>query len=160
MDKSLHFSSEMMTWRTPPEIFNPLHAEINFDCDICASPGSNLLPNYVSPDMDALSPIPWAAYGNRLWMNPPYGRALSKWMARTHAEWLNGLDITCLIPARTDTAYWHDYVMQADEIRFVRGRIRFLDESGQATNAAPFPSAIIRFTQTIVEHLNVVSWSP
>ena len=83
--------------------------------------------------------------GNRVFLNPPYGRALKDWVKKAYEEGQkDNTMVVMLIPARTDTQYWHDYVMKADEIRFVRGRIKFGDE----TNSAPFPSAVVVFRQS------------
>ena len=75
-------------------------------------------------------------------MNPPYGREIGLWVAKAYTESLQGALVVCLIPSRTDTRYWHDYVMKADEIRFIEGRLRFV---GKASESAPFPSAIVIF---------------
>ena len=73
-----------------------------------------------------------------IWMNPPYGREIGAWMKK--ASETKGL-VVCLVPARTDTKWWHDYAMKAKEIRFVRGRLHF----GDSKNSAPFPSAVVIF---------------
>lgn len=73
-------------------------------------------------------------------MNPPYGREIGAWMRKAHDESLRGATVVCLVPARTDTAWWHDYAMRG-RIEFLRGRLRF----GNAKNSAPFPSAIVVF---------------
>lgn len=72
-------------------------------------------------------------------MNPPYGRETGKWVEKAFLEAQTGAVVVCLLPARTDTAWWHDFVMRAAEIRFVRGRLRF----GGAANGAPFPSCVV-----------------
>ena len=74
-------------------------------------------------------------------MNPPYGREISKWLEKAYNESLQGATVVCLIPSRTDTKYWHNYVMKSSEIRFIKGRLKF----GKAINSAPFPSAIVIF---------------
>ena len=73
-------------------------------------------------------------------MNPPYGREIGKWLKKAYESSINGAIVVCLIPARTDTAWWHDYVMKG-KIRFIRGRLKF----GGSKNSAPFPSAIVIF---------------
>jgi hypothetical protein len=73
-------------------------------------------------------------------MNPPYGRDIKDWMRKAHQASKHAL-VVCLVPARTDTAWWHDFAMKADEIRYVRGRLKF----GNAVNSAPFPSAVVIF---------------
>ena len=75
------------------------------------------------------------------WMNPPYGKEIGKWMEKAYEESRkNGTTVVCLVPARTDTAWWHDFAMRGS-ICFLRGRLKF----GGSKNAAPFPSAIIVF---------------
>lgn len=78
-------------------------------------------------------------------MNPPYGREIGAWIKKAYQESLLGATVVCLVPARTDTRWWHDYVMKAKEIRFLRGRLKF----GSAINSAPFPSAVIIFDKQI-----------
>lgn len=72
-------------------------------------------------------------------MNPPYGREIGLWMRKAYEESLKGCIVVCLVPSRTDTAWWHDYVQGKAEVRFVRGRLKF----GNAKNSAPFPSAVV-----------------
>ena len=74
-------------------------------------------------------------------MNPPYGREVGVWIEKAYKESLKGAIVVCLIPSRTDTKYWHDYCMKANEIRFIKGRLKF----GDSKNSAPFPSAIVIF---------------
>ena len=83
--------------------------------------------------------------GEVVFMNPPYGREIKDWIKKAHDEhFKNKTTVVCLIPARTDTSYWHDYIFnKATDIRFLRGRIKFEDINGNASNSAPFPSAII-----------------
>ena len=73
-------------------------------------------------------------------MNPPYGREIGKWMRKAYESSLYGATVVCLVPARTDTAWWHDYAMKG-EVEFVRGRLKF----GGSKASAPFPSAIVTF---------------
>ncbi len=72
------------------------------------------------------------------WMNPPYGRKIGQWVRKAYESSLLGATVVCLLPARTDTAWWHDYVVKG-EIRFLRGRLKF----GGQKNSAPFPSAVV-----------------
>ena len=80
-----------------------------------------------------------------MFCNPPYGRELKQWVKKAHDEWLKGAKIVMLIPARTDTSYFHDYIYGKAEIRFLRGRLRFLDENNEPRDAAPFPSMVVVF---------------
>ena len=134
------FSSKTENWATPPELFAELHKEFNFNLDVCASNWNNKLPNYFTKEQNALVQE-WAG---SVFMNPPYGREIGKWIRKAYEESLKGSMVVCLIPARTDTAYWHDYVMKG-EIRFIRGRIKFIDKNGNSHQSAPFPSAIVIF---------------
>lgn len=160
-------SSENMNWRTPGELFKALDLEFNFDFDAAADEKSHLVENYaseigvftsglVNPDLDGLS----CEWGLRTFCNPPYGRGIGRWFEKAAEEANKGKTCVLLVPARTDTAYWHDFAMKADEIRLVRGRIKFLSEDGNATNSAPFPSAVVVFRKRIDIALpRVFSWT-
>ena len=137
-------SSANPNWRTPPEIFDPLNREYHFNLDAAASDDNHLCPVYWTEADDALKQ-PWTG---RVWLNPPYGRGIDRWYAKAVKETQQGNAdvVVLLVPARTDTSYWHDYVMSyAARVRLVRGRIKFLDDGGQPVAPAPFPSAIIEF---------------
>jgi site-specific DNA-methyltransferase (adenine-specific) len=122
-----HFSSLRLNWQTPKAVYQILNAEFGFDFDPCPK----------NPNTDGLS----SDWGKVNFVNPPYGRELPKWIAKGYAEWHNGKTVVFLIPSRTDTRWWHDYCMKANEIRYIRGRLKFDDQP----NPAPFPSAIIIF---------------
>ncbi len=123
-------------WATPQEVFDRLNAEFGFDLDVCALPGNAKCRRYFTPKEDGLK----QEWKGACWMNPPYGREIGKWMQMAYESSLKGATVVCLVPARTDTAWWHEYVTRG-EVRFVRGRLRF----GSAPSAAPFPSAIVVF---------------
>uniref|UniRef100_A0A6M3IYU3 Putative methyltransferase n=1 Tax=viral metagenome TaxID=1070528 RepID=A0A6M3IYU3_9ZZZZ len=120
-----HFSSERHDWRTPKALYARLDAEFHFDFDPCP----------VDPDFDGLA-VEW---GERNFVNPPYGREIGKWCAKALEEARKGKLVVMLIPARTDTRWWHEYIMKADEIRLIKGRLRFDD----GTVGAPFPSVVV-----------------
>ena len=146
MDKStakLMFSSKSNDWATPQSFFDKLDRIYGpFTLDAAASADNYKVANHYTEADNALSQD-WS--GNRVFLNPPYGRNLKDWVKKAYEEGQkNDTTVVMLIPARTDTKYWHDYVMWADEIRFVRGRIKFGDE----TNSAPFPSAVVVFRQS------------
>ena len=126
---SVHFSSLRLDWKTPKAVYQVLDSEFRFDFDPCPT----------NPDFDGLS-IDW---GYRNFVNPPYGREIPKWIKKGYEESLKNKTVVFLIPSRTDTSYWHDYIMKADEIRYIRGRLKF----GDSVNSAPFPSAIAIFKQ-------------
>lgn len=134
------FSSNKMDWETPQELFEQLDHKYNFDIDVAASCENAKLSNYFTIDDDALSKE-W--YGN-VFCNPPYGRQLGKWLAKAWQEHQRDPNrvIVFLIPARTDTSYWHDYIFGKADIDFLRGRLYF-EENGQRRDRAPFPSAVI-----------------
>ena len=132
---NVHFSSKSMEWSTPQNLFDELNREFGFIIDVCASPKNQKCP--VAFYSGALE-IPWIGPA---WMNPPYGREIAKWLSKADMEAKRGVTVVCLIPARTDTSWWHEIVMKY-EIRFLRGRLSFTNENGKR-GCAPFPSAII-----------------
>lgn len=147
------FSSDDMTWETPWELFLKLHGEFNFTLDVCALPETAKCARYFTPEINGLEQD-WS--GNVCWMNPPYGKEIGIWLKKAYEESLKGAIVVCLIPARTDTQYWHDYCMKAAEIRFIKGRIKF----GHSKHAAPFPSAIIIFDKRRANILNIRAYDP
>lgn len=135
---SVHFSSESCEWSTPQEFFDELDREFNFNLDVCATADNAKCDRFYTRQEDGLSQ-PWVG---TCWCNPPYGREVSRWVERAMREAkLSCATVVCLLPARTDTKWWHDYVTNAAEIRFVRGRLKF----GGHRNSAPFPSAVVVF---------------
>jgi len=121
------FSSASIHWATPIELYNDLNREFGFNDDPCPLHSME----------DRLN----TEWGSRTFMNPPYGTEITKWIKKAYEESLKGKTIVCLIPSRTDTRWWHDYVMKAHKIRFLRGRLKF----GNSHNSAPFPSCIAVF---------------
>ncbi len=134
----VHFQSQTCEWATPDWLFEELDREFGFDVDVCASEDNHKCLKYF-PSEGLWSGLAqeWAGV---CWMNPPYGNVIGKWIAKAWESAQNGAKVVCLIPSRTDTAWWHDYVMKG-EIRFIRGRLKF----GGAKYNAPFPSAIVIF---------------
>lgn len=134
------FSSSTDEWATPSAFFQSLDAEFHFDLDPCANSRNAKCKDYYSIENDGLTKN-WG--GRRVFCNPPYGRAISKWVKKCYEESkkANTL-VVMLIPARTDTSYFHDYIYhKAKEIRFIRGRLHFND----AEQGAPFPSMVVIF---------------
>lgn len=125
------FSCSHETWRTPTELYAALDREFRFTLDPCPArnPSEAGMPLFGT---DGLS-ISW--FGERVYCNPPYGRGIGRWLAKAREAEL----CVFLLPARTDTRWWHEYALSADEIRFVRGRLRF----GGASAGAPFPSVLL-----------------
>lgn len=130
-------SSERMDWETPPELFDPLDEEFHFTLDVCATAQNTKCKRFFTPEEEGLKQD-WEGV---CWMNPPYGREVKVWMKKAYEESLKGATVVCLVPSRTDTFWWHEYAMKADEIRYVRGRVRFIG----AESSAPFPSALVIF---------------
>lgn len=131
------YSSENMNWETPSYIFDQLNDEFNFTLDVCATPTNAKVPVYFTPVDDGLSKN-WSGV---CWMNPPYGREISKWVEKAYNSSLSGCTVVCLLPCRTDTKWWHNYVMKSSEIRLMNRRLSFVG----STNKAPFPTAIVVF---------------
>jgi len=136
MKQNVHFSSKTNEWTTPIDFYNKLNKEFNFTLDPCCTKDNAKCKKFYTKDDDGLSKD-WS--NEIVFMNPPYGREIKHWIKKAHDESLKGALVVCLIPARTDTAYWHDYCMKGT-IRFIRGRLKF---SGKG--AAPFPSAVVIF---------------
>lgn len=138
MNRSL-FSSARPDWETPQKLYDELNEKYKFTIDVCALPHNAKHELFFSPEEDALKRS-WG--GHRCWMNPPYGQEIGKWVhkASTEANSRNAL-VVGLLPARTDTRWWHDYVLGATAIQFVKGRIKFVG----AKSSAPFPSAIVQW---------------
>ena len=138
MNSNLMFSSKDQTWETPIEFFNKVNEEFNFYIDVCATEATAKCDMYYTPEIDGLK----QEWNGICWMNPPYGREIGKWIEKAYKESSKGATVVCLIPARTDTKYWHEYIFPlASEIRFIKGRLKF----GNSTNSAPFPSALVVF---------------
>lgn len=135
MTENVHFSSKTDLWSTPQEFFDKLDLIHHFSLDVCATKENAKCSNFFTEEDDGLEQD-W--YGN-VWMNPPYGRTIGLWMKKAY-EQFSHCNVVCLVPARTDTAWWHEYAMKG-EIEFIRGRLKF----GGHKNNAPFPSAIVVF---------------
>jgi hypothetical protein len=121
------FTSLRESWKTPKAFYQALDAEFHFDCDPCPA----------QPIMNGLE----SEWGNTNFVNPPYGKEITKWIQKGYEQYMKGKTVVFLIPSRTDTRWWHDYIMKANEIRFIKGRLKFDDQK----NSAPFPSAVAVF---------------
>ena len=136
-------SSKKMDYCTPQAFFDALNREFRFTLDAAATAKSAKCPAYYTPETDGLS-SPWnLAGGGAVFCNPPYGRKIGQWVRKAYEEAKRGTTVVLLIPARTDTTYFHDYIYGKAEIRFIRGRLRFTDEEGNAYAPAPFPSMVV-----------------
>ena len=118
------------------EVFDDLDSEFGFELDVCALPSNAKCERYFTPADDGLSQT-WSGV---CWMNPPYGKEIGLWMRKAYLSSRHGATVVCLVPARTDTRWWHDYAMRG-QIRFIKGRLKF----GDAKANAPFPSAVVIF---------------
>lgn len=132
------FSSATDMWETPQNFFDELDKEFHFSCDVCATRENAKCAKFYTPEQDGLKQT-WG--GGTLWMNPPYGREIGKWVKKASES---NATVVCLLPARTDTRWFHDYIYGKAEIRFVRGRLKF----GGGKNSAPFPSMVVVFRGT------------
>ncbi len=136
MEHNVHFSSQTPEWETPADLFAELNDIFHFDLDACATSENAKCPRYFTIEDDALT----QEWKGTVWMNPPYGREIIKFMRKAYESSLSGATVVCLVPSRTDTEWWHRYARRG-QIAYIRGRLKF----GDATNAAPFPSAIVIF---------------
>lgn len=134
MNTEVMFSSKTDMWATPQDLFDELNAEFHFETDVCAVPSNAKCKEYYTPLDDGLS----QEWSGVCWCNPPYGREIGKWVEKAATS--KALTVM-LIPARTDTKWFHDYVYNKAETRFIKGRLKF----GGAQNSAPFPSMIVVF---------------
>lgn len=130
-------SSKTDNWATPQDFFNQCEKQFGkFDIDVCANKENAKCEKYYDEEINGLNQV----WKGKCWMNPPYGREISKWMKKAYESAGNGTIVVCLVPARTDTKWWHDYA-QNGIVTFIKGRLKF----GNSKNSAPFPSALIVF---------------
>lgn len=132
----VHFSSATDDWSTPQDLFDQLNAEFGFDLDVCATAENTKCGAFFDRELDGLS----QAWTGTCWMNPPYGDAIGKWVAKADDAGAAGALVVCLLPARTDTNWWWDHARYG-EVRFLKGRLKF----GGAESSAPFPSCVVIF---------------
>jgi site-specific DNA-methyltransferase (adenine-specific) len=129
--------SKTSEWETPDEFYKKLDDEFRFTLDPCATNKNHKCQKYYTKDDDGLSKN-WE--GERVFCNPPYGREIRKWVYKSLSEVCHGCElVVMLIPARTDTKWFHNYVYGKSEIMFVQGRLKF----GCSKNSAPFPSMVV-----------------
>ena len=116
------FSSQTDQWSTPQDFFAKVNSVFNFTLDVCADANNTKCLNYFTEDDDGLNQD-WEGVA---WMNPPYGKEIGKWVKKAYESARNGATVVCLLPARTDTIYWHEF-------------------------CAPFPSALVIFRPNLVD---------
>ena len=141
MNTKVMFSSKTDLWETPQYLFDKLDSEFYFDVDVCALPDNAKCKKYYTPEQDGLSQ-PWTGV---CWCNPPYGREIGKWVEKAYNSAKDGALVVMLLPARVDTRWFHDYIYNKAEVRFIRGRLKF----GKIENSAPFPSMIVVFRPNV-----------
>lgn len=143
MNSSVMFSSASDNWVTPKRLFDDLNAVFNFDLDAAASDDNAKCQKYFTIAENGLAQS-W--HGN-VWLNPPYGRKIGAWVKKAYDEvmWGGASSVVLLLPARTDTTWYHDYCSKGI-VLFLRGRLKF----GNAKNSAPFPSMIVIFCKAFL----------
>lgn len=153
MNTDLMFSSVSNEWETPDEFFQQLNSEFHFTLDPCCQEYSHKCAKFYTADMDGLSQS-WE--GERVFCNPPYGREIGHWVRKCYEEAQKpNTIVVMLIPARTDTRWFHEYIYQKNnvEIRFIKGRLKFINRQLMSytpdgdfqTQSAPFPSMAVIF---------------
>lgn len=133
------FSSQTDLWATPQDFFDKLDKEFHFTLDPCATPENAKCNLYFTIENNGLEQD-WS--GEIVFVNPPYGREIGKWVKKSYEEGIRqNTKVVMLLPARTDTRWFHDYIYGKAKIRFIKGRLKF----GCSKNSAPFPSMVVIF---------------
>lgn len=133
-------SSENMDWETPQEFFDELDKEFHFTLDPCATSKTAKCKKFYTKEDEGLTKD-W--HGETVFCNPPYGSEIKHWVKKCYMEaQRRDTKVVMLIPARTDTIYFHEYIYHKAEIRFIKGRLKF---GGKKSGSAPFPSMIVVF---------------
>ena len=132
------YSSKRHDWATPQYLFDQLDAEFHFTLDPCCTHETAKCEKHFTPEEDGLAQS-WD--GETVFCNPPYGKELVKWVKKSAESSGNGTTVVMLIPARTSNGWFHDYIYGKAEVRFIRGRVKFVG----AEHNAPFPSMVVVF---------------
>lgn len=138
MNNDLFFSSKSEEWATPQDFFEQIDKEFHFNLDACATAENAKCDKYYTKEQDGLS----QEWDGIIWCNPPYGRSIGMWVKKAYES---KATVVLLVPARTDTKWFHDYVLGKAEVRFVKGRLKF----GGCKNSAPFPSMLVVYRKEI-----------
>ena len=150
----IHFSSKKDEWETPQGFFDALNKEFNFTLDAAATRSNAKCNRFLcagSLDLDwaSIAKCQTDGHTGAVWLNPPYGRQIGRWLAKAQTTAKQGTTVVCLLPARTDTKWWHEYVWDGRrhrpykgvEVRLIQGRLKF----GGNKDPAPFPSVVVVF---------------
>lgn len=130
------FDSSSCEWETPQDLFDRLNDEFHFTLDVCSTDENAKCRKHYTKEQDGLKQD-WT--GETVWCNPPYGRGVGAWCQKCYEHFISGGTAVMLIPARTDTRWFHQWVYGKAELRFIEGRVKF----GNAKFNAPFPSMIV-----------------
>lgn len=143
LNRSL-FSSKSHEWETPLELFKECDREFHFNLDVCATKKNTKCKKFFTKEQDGLK----QSWKGTAWCNPPYGREITAWIVKAFLEMTQGNTVVCLLPARTDTRWFHYYIYNRPwaKVKFLRGRIKFNGHK----NSAPFPSMIVVFKKNII----------
>lgn len=136
MNNKALFTSDSVEWATPQELFDRLNEEFHFTLDPCSTDENAKCRKHYTKEQDGLLQD-WT--GETVYCNPPYGREMVKWIRKCYEHFVGGGTAVMLIPARTDTKAFHEYIYEKAEIRFLRGRLHF----NESKNNAPFPSMVV-----------------
>lgn len=139
-------SLDSTVWETPPEVFNPIHKEFGFTLDVCAIAENAKCARFFSPVENGLLQD-WS--GEVCWCNPPYGTQVQKWCKKALLESRKGATTVLLIPCKTNTNWWHDLIIPHAEVRFLRGRVKFIQKGIQYGQALPWPLAFVIYRPPI-----------
>ena len=133
-------SNKSVEWSTPTDLYNELDQEFHFDCDVCATPQNAKTNKYYTKKEDGLK----QEWKGTCFANPPYGRGLNQWVEKAFNSAINDKATTVmLLPVRSDTNWFHDYCLKSNDIRYLRGRLKFNDGEG----SAPFPNMVVVFSK-------------
>lgn len=142
----VHYSSATDQWATPWPLFERYRSRYGISLDVCADAENAKCNDYFDIETDGLA----QDWGKRsCWCNPPYGREIGKWVEKAWRSAGHGALVVMLVPARTDTRWWHDWIWDTDaqtprtsvKVEFLKGRVKF----GDGKAGAPFPSAVVVF---------------
>lgn len=136
-------SSDSDDWETPADFFNLLDRIFHFKLDACASAHNMKCETHFTKEEDGLSQA-WHTH-KRVWLNPPYGRGIERWMEKAYRESLNGCIVVCVVPHRSDTTWWHDWVKNKALVTPVRKRLKFRNpiKCPDGSGNSVFPSAVV-----------------